>query len=325
MAIEHFDEHILPKCRDQLELRSGSPEHILKELEVVAGSITPLKKFQGVMYKDLATKQAPRILLQSSPIPNTLSSELRKVKKIAKTHKHHISYLTQNSQRLSLKLRKQNAKLRIQMAKLREQDRKLQEQNAKILEQDAALTEIKKHMEDWEQKYKDLTAELVRARDEILLKTSPSTSSLLSIQRACENSNAHVPFKTNIKPRVAHILPKGYLGMDLERKRKSTLCTELPLKRNRSPSAPTCGSFHKINKNIDVSVIQDQSYFEGSEMSKSASCSSRSLDSENNQETSPDSLKAFLFDNLLSNPLKNRNLKRKLTEDGDVPPPVKKV
>ncbi|KAJ8942725.1 hypothetical protein NQ318_017025 [Aromia moschata] len=44
-------------------------------------------------------------------------------------------------------------------------------------------------------------------------------------------------YKTNIKPRMAHILPKSYMSLqfDIERKRKSNLLPEIPIKRNRTP------------------------------------------------------------------------------------------
>lgn len=57
------------------------------------------------MYKNLAStsKQPARILIHQQ-LPQAVTSELYKVKKIAKSHKHHISYLTQNTQKLSLKV-----------------------------------------------------------------------------------------------------------------------------------------------------------------------------------------------------------------------------
>lgn len=214
MAIEHFDEHILPGCREQLEQHTG------------------------VLYRRLSattsSKDRSRILLQQ-PVPGALSGELRKLKRIAKSHKLHITYLTQTAQRLCSKLRKQNIKLRVQASKLREQERKLQQQTAKISEQDAALTDIKKHIDEWEQKYKDFTTELIRARDDILHKAGP----MLSPPMPCSSSSQSPPFRSNIKPRTAAVLPKNYLGLDLERKRKSTINLDVPLKRNRSSSVPS--------------------------------------------------------------------------------------
>lgn len=106
-------------------------------------------------------------------------------------------------------------RLRSQSIKLKEQERKIQEQNTKIQEQEATLADIKKHIDEWDQKYTDLTTELVRARDEILAATvasasnsqSPNTSS--NSPQICSMPSPPKIFRTNIKPRMAHILPKG--------------------------------------------------------------------------------------------------------------------
>lgn len=120
--------------------------------------------------------------------------------------------------------------------KIREQERKIQEQNVKIQEQESTLADIKKHIDEWDQKYTDLTSELVRARDDIL-------SAAASIQRTPTSQQTSTPktYKSNIKPRMTHILPKNYtnvLAFDVERKRKpiSNLLPDIPIKRNRSLS-----------------------------------------------------------------------------------------
>ncbi|ENN72196.1 hypothetical protein YQE_11156, partial [Dendroctonus ponderosae] len=312
MAIEHFDEHILPRCREKLEQQSGSPENILRELEVVAGSLTPFTKLQGFPYQHLTSKLKPSTkMLVEQQLPNGLTAELHKMKKIAKTHKHHISYLTQNTQKLGLKLRKQNNKLRIQAGKLREQERKLQEQTAKIMGQEEALNEVKKHMEEWEHKYKDLTAELVRARDEILLKTSNNSN---SSQNLTDPSVSHNQYKSNIKPRVAHILPKHYLGIDLERKRKSSINLEIPLKRSRSPTVPS-SSTQKVGTRIkDLCLdIPDLVKFETNKPNKA---NNAEADADNDEANTRN--KTFIssfFNNLLTNsPIPNMPRKRKMTE-----------
>ncbi|CAG9824470.1 unnamed protein product [Phaedon cochleariae] len=204
MAMEHFDEHILPKVKEQIDHRSA----------LAYGTIA-------------SSSRSPKIIYAQ----HALSNELHKVKKQSRNHKHHISYLTQSTQRLCQKLKKQNIRLKAQSQKIREQERKIQEQNTKIQEQEATLADIKKHIDEWDQKYKDLTAELVRARDDILAATSPKSGPSAQV------SPAPRFYKSNIKPRMAHILPKSYMNlqMDLDRKRKSNLLPEIPVKRNRSP------------------------------------------------------------------------------------------
>lgn len=106
-------------------------------------------------------------------------------------------------------------RLRSQSVKLKEQERKIQEQNTKIQDQEATLADIKKHIDEWDQKYTDLTTELVRARDEILAATvaaaassSPTPNTATSSAQGSPTQNPPRFFRTNIKPRMAHILPK---------------------------------------------------------------------------------------------------------------------
>lgn len=197
------------------------------------------------------------------------------------------------------------------------------------MEQDAALSDIKKHMDEWDQKYKDLTTELVRARDEILLKATSSTSPLLSPPVGSNQSPSFNPqFKSNIKPRMAHILPKSYLGFDLDRKRKSSLSPEVPLKRNRSPSAPGLSSVQKSNnKNFqNVSInIPDLVNFERNESinkdngdkTATTTSSGNSAESATSKETT--AIISSFLDNLLTNPLKvGKVRKRKMAEEIDL-------
>lgn len=201
--------------------------------------------------------------------------------------------------------------MRIQAGKIREQERKLQEQTAKIMGQEEALNEVKKHMEEWEHKYKDLTAELVRARDEILLKTSNNSNSSQSLPDPNASPNQ---YKSNIKPRVAHILPKPYLGIDVERKRKSSINLEVPLKRSRSPTVPSCSTTQKVGTSIkDVCLdIPDLVKFE---TNKSNKADNVDADADHNEANTRNKIISSFFNNLLSNSTKpSLPRKRKMTE-----------
>nr|XP_023026576.1 F-box only protein 28 [Leptinotarsa decemlineata] len=280
MAMEHFDEHILPTVKELVVYRT------VKSYECVTA--TNSKKTKSLY------------------APHVLSNELHRVKKQSKTHKHHISYLTQSTQKLCEKLGKLNTRLKGQSQKIREQEKKIQEQNTKIQEQEATLADIKKHMDDWDQKYKDLTTELVRARDDILSATSHRL-----------NPDAQTPpsppklYKTNIKPRVTHILPKSYLGlqMDLDRKRKSNLLPEIPLKRNK---AAEDNEKDDLNLNLkDLTEFKDESTEEvESKNPEISSILSRS---------SIELLVSNTLDNFLKSPLASINSrKRKMAEDIDL-------
>lgn len=109
-------------------------------------------------------------------------------------------------------MRKQNLRLKIQSRKLKEQERKIQEQNNKIQVQESTLADIKKHIDEWDQRYTDLTAGLVRARDEILaaaVAASEKSSTSAAAQTSPLTLSPPKVHRSNIKPRMAHILPKG--------------------------------------------------------------------------------------------------------------------
>uniref|UniRef100_A0A6P7GU31 Uncharacterized protein LOC114340774 n=1 Tax=Diabrotica virgifera virgifera TaxID=50390 RepID=A0A6P7GU31_DIAVI len=204
MAMEHFDEHILPRVKEQVDRKTA-----------LSYGCPP------------SSSKTPRLIYAH----NSLSNEIHKVKKQSKTHKYHISFLTLSTQKLFQKLRKQNIRIKAQSLKIREQEKKIQEQQTKIQEQEATLADFKKHIDEWNQKYKDLTTEFVRA-----IETFVPTSSPRSTPAAPPSPSPPRLHKTNIKPRKTHILPKSYSGLnfDVERKRKSNLSHDLPLKRNKA-------------------------------------------------------------------------------------------
>lgn len=102
-------------------------------------------------------------------------------------------------------------RLKAQSRKLKEQERKIHEQNIKIQEQGTTLADIKKHIDEWDQKYTDLTTELVRARDEILAATTSQRANTSSSTEAGSKAPPSKFYRTNIKPRMAHILPKRWV------------------------------------------------------------------------------------------------------------------
>lgn len=77
-------------------------------------------------------------------------------------------------------------------------------------------------MDEWEQKFSDLTGELTRARDDLGSKSAPSTSE-------CSATF----YKSTIRPRMAQIRPS--LHYELERKRKLEVPTDVPAKVSRIP------------------------------------------------------------------------------------------
>lgn len=109
----------------------------------------------------------------------------------------------------------------------------MQAQNIKIQEQESSIADLKKHMDEWDQKFSDLTGELNRAREDIAAKSSiPSTP---------ETSTSSSPpkfYKSNIKPRMAQLIPTCAIRYELDRKRKSNMNAEVPLKLSRFSNSP---------------------------------------------------------------------------------------
>ncbi|CAG9761308.1 unnamed protein product [Ceutorhynchus assimilis] len=308
MAIEHFDEHILPKCRDEIQKKTG--------IQIFRNSEFHYLQFAAQLQRELLERTTSARMVLHEPLGQPFSFEkMLKLKRISKDHKYRITYLTQNTQRLNLKLRRQNNKLRLQSAKLREhehkhqeQERKLQEQNTKILEQDAALSDIKKHMEEWDQKYKDLTAELVRAREEILLKTSSSQSSP-NLNSSTQPRTFLPQFKSNIKPRRTYILPKSYQTYDPDRKRKSSLSPETPIKRSRSPNIPIKAKPRKSIQNLKFNIPDLEGFQATDPISTNVETCPETVVKEKTKFVSS------FFDKLLHT---NNTRKRKITEDIDL-------
>ncbi|CAH1967818.1 unnamed protein product [Acanthoscelides obtectus] len=278
MAMEHFDEHILPGIKEQLNRR--------EVLNCTAST----------------SSKVPRLFYNYS-----ITSELHKVKKQSKTHKHHITFLTQSTQKLWEKLKRQNVRLKAQAVKIREQERKIQEQTTKIQEQEGSLADIKKHIDEWDQKYKDLTSDLIRAKDDILsamVHSRPSTSSPMPPNSPPKS------YKSNIRPRMSHILPRSCISLqlDLERKRKSNLLPEIPLKRLRE----------KEETKVDELTLKIPSF---SDMQKEAKKDSDPPDTSTSRFRSSDfsSMISSSLESLLRNKLPGiSSRKRKMAEDIDL-------
>lgn len=211
--------------------------------------------------------------------------------------------------------------LKSQAKKIKQQEQKLSEQNTKIQEQEAALADIRKHIDEWDQKLTDLTTELIRARDDIVAaatqkNTSSSPSTLPSPPKI---------FKSNIKPRAAHILPKNYISIYLDpyRKRKSNLLPEIPLKRNKAPENDLKKESqlglnrndNSVNVNIPDIVNFDRIRIEKNKPEDS----SENMPSSRFSRSNIGSVINSSLEQLLKGPLTSiKSRKRKMTEDIDL-------
>ncbi|XP_003703848.1 F-box protein pallbearer [Megachile rotundata] len=145
MAMEHFDEKILPDLKHSI-------------CTTVVSNVG--YEIPGTNLMISHHTMSPN----NAPLPHNFSSEKlnQTFKKIySRTKKNKLSVLSMKGQISKMKLR-----MKRQGFQMRLQSLKLQEQGKKIHDQDIQLAEMRKHLEEWEQKMVDLTAELSRAREE---------------------------------------------------------------------------------------------------------------------------------------------------------------
>lgn len=145
MAMEHFDEKILPDLKHSI-------------CTTVVSNVGYEIPGTNLMISHHTTNP------NNASLPHNFNSEKlnQTFKKIySRTKKNKLSVLSMKGQISKMKLR-----MKRQGFQMRLQSLKLQEQAKKIHDQDIQLAEMRKHLEEWEQKMVDLTAELSRAREE---------------------------------------------------------------------------------------------------------------------------------------------------------------
>ncbi|XP_058808310.1 F-box only protein 28-like [Phymastichus coffea] len=141
MAMEHFDEKILPDFKHSL---SNS---------VVANVGT---------YENLVLSHHGNSSKVITPLPfspDKLSQTFKKIYNRTKKNKMTVLCVKGQIGKMKLRLNRQSFQMRVQNLKLQEHAKKIQDQEIQ-------MAEMRKHLEEWEQKLGDMTAELSRAREE---------------------------------------------------------------------------------------------------------------------------------------------------------------
>ena len=142
MAMEHFDEKILPDFKHSL---SNSV-------------VSNVSSYESLMISHHGSTS------KTISLPHTINADRlnQTFKKIySRTKKNKITVLCVKGQIGKMKLRMNRQSFQMKLQSL-----KLQEHTKKIQDQDTQLAEMRKHLEDWEQKLGDLNAQLSRAREE---------------------------------------------------------------------------------------------------------------------------------------------------------------
>lgn len=207
MAMEHFDEIILPRMK-----------HKISERNAVTATTSSLKSTKALFAQVLFT-------------------EVQKVKKQTKLNKQQASSMVGLLKTLSLQIKRQAKMLREKTLKIKDQERKLQEQATKLQEQETSIADLKKHVEEWDQKFSELTTEVIRARED-------------------SSTNLSTLTKCNIKPRTGLSKFFEIPQVDLERKRKAMIVSEIPHKMPRTFTTSSISDdiCNKINENITSNI-----------------------------------------------------------------------
>lgn len=148
MAMEHFDEKILPALK-----------HSICTSAVSSGGSYDLTGGSLMIPHHSTSSGSSTFIVSHSVTAERWNKAFKKI--YSKTKKNKLSFMSMKSRLSKMRLR-----MKRQGFHIRAQSTKLQQQAKKIQEQDTQLAEMKRHLEDWEQKMGDLTAELSRAREE---------------------------------------------------------------------------------------------------------------------------------------------------------------
>lgn len=146
--------------------------------------------------------------------------------------------------------------MKTQTKKIREYDTKILGNQMKINEQESTINELKKKMEEWDQKFADFTSEINRTREEAQKYLNASKHNVTQTEEKQQQQQRNVCkiYETNIKPRTSFIsLPFSTTSLDTIRKRQSTLQLDLP---NKIPKRNTIREdiTNLINDNITNNI-----------------------------------------------------------------------
>ncbi|XP_018333180.1 F-box only protein 28 isoform X6 [Agrilus planipennis] len=274
MAMEHFDEHILPTFKSHID----SPP------------VLPVG--------EQCSSRQPLLILNK-----LVTDEMRKIRRQNKSNKQTTVLMRQQIVKLFQKIKTQNSRIKAQTNKLKEQEKKIQEQTVKIQETEAVIGEMKRHMGEWEEKFSDLTADLVRAREELVAKSRlspiPPSHPISTTVPTSRSYTGHILPRTGLPRTPTILLHHG------DRKRKSPEGVETPpCKLPKNISKDICD---KISKNITNNISKNVT---GSMMKE------KDLNAGKKQSSQPFSFLSSSLETLLKRPLTSiTGRKRKIHND----------
>lgn len=180
MAMEHFDEKILPDLKHNI-------------CTSMVGTVNSYDLPGGVMIshgRNINNTTLPHCNNHSMTCSEKLNQIFKKIND--RTKRNKMFFLSVKNQMARIKLRMQRQEYLV-----RKQNLKLYKQAKKMQDQDTQLAEVRKHLEEWEQKMVDLTTEVSRAREGIPLPQNPDSLESLKRKAHIINTDAETLQKTN--------------------------------------------------------------------------------------------------------------------------------
>ncbi|KAL0134301.1 hypothetical protein PUN28_001244 [Cardiocondyla obscurior] len=148
MAMEHFDEKILPDLKHNI-------------CTSMVGTVNSYDLPSGVMIshnRNMNNSTLPHCNNHSISCSEKLNQSFKKINNCTKKNKMFFTSVRNHMAIMKRRLQRQENLVWKQSLKLHRQAKKMQDQ-------DAQLAEMRKHLEEWEQKMVDLTSEVSRARE----------------------------------------------------------------------------------------------------------------------------------------------------------------
>ncbi|XP_026275189.1 F-box only protein 28 isoform X2 [Frankliniella occidentalis] len=204
MAMEHFDEKVVPRLKQHLATAPNRSCHSVSS----PSNLSLMPSRVSAMSVDKAK----------------LANDFSKMQSQSKHNKKNVDSLKKTVRRLQLKLKRHSVQLSRQSARLREQAQKLREQ-------DTVIAEMKRHMQEWDLTLSDLKAGRLVTSDSDTMISSENSSGVTSGEGSSNSSSI-----SNLASASTSDNESGTSALKAESKQDATPNTSPKRKRTSSTS-----------------------------------------------------------------------------------------
>lgn len=204
MAMEHFDEKVVPRLKQHLATAPNRSCHSVSS----PSNLSLMPSRVSAMSVDKAK----------------LANDFSKMQSQSKHNKKNVDSLKKTVRRLQLKLKRHSVQLSRQSARLREQAQKLREQ-------DTVIAEMKRHMQEWDLTLSDLKAGRLVTSDSDTMISSENSSGVTSGEGSSNSSSI-----SNLASASTSDNESGTSALKAESKQDATPNTSPKRKRTSSSS-----------------------------------------------------------------------------------------